>query len=274
MKHCCSVLIFCTAFFIAAYSAAAQSAGENRDALLEESLASFLPEQERTRLMQEGAVIRSLYNEAEAEPLLTPPLAVPQSFAAGWDKGSPAFLIEALYLHKKKQESGIDVPKISRVLRSLSKLRGLEYYSSSRKKMRTLYEDSYVIDNPEAKVRQADPLDSPADDFSVYVLQKDLTFGENIYRYRFYADADSSGFMSTNTSVLKYSVFKAVEPENLQVSVSVTDLGGYLLIHALTRSQFTAPAILRQRVQNSFRTRSEAVYQWFITHYDAERIVP
>lgn len=236
----------------------------------EASLAPFLQEADRFKLMQEGVLFRSLYNEKQAEPLLTPLFAVPQHLVHEWNKGNPAFLIEALYLHKKKQGGSKDIGKISRILRAISKLKGLEYYSSSRKKMRTLYEESCVIDGPQTKRRIDDPLDNPAKDFSIYVLQKDLTFGENIYRYRFYSDTDSSGFISTNNAVLKYSVFKAMEPENLQVSVSVTDLGDYLLIHALTRSQFAAPSVLRKRVQNSFRTRSEAVYKWFISYYDGE----
>lgn len=74
--------------------------------------------------------------------------------------------------------------------------------------------------------------------------------------------------MSTNVGVLKYSVFKAIEPENLEVSIAVTDLGDYLLVHMLTRVDFTAPSVFRDRVQNSFRTRGEAVYGWFIMQYE------
>ena len=102
------------------------------------------------------------------------------------------------------------------------------------------------------------------------MLQKDLTFDKNIYRYRFCSDADSAGFISTNINVLKYSIFKAMEPENLEASIAVTDLGDYLLIYMLTRAHFTAPSVLRERVQNSFRTRGEAIYGWFIAQYEAE----
>lgn len=231
-------------------------------------LDSFLSQEQRIELIQKGQLIRSLYDQKNAAPRFTPPFAVPQTFAEGWDKGNPLFLIEALYLCKKTDSQEKDVGRISRVLRSLSKLEGLQYYSSSRKKMRTLYETSYVIADPKHEESLPDPIDNPSADFSVYVLQKDLTFDKNIYRYRFCTDADSSGFMSTNVSTLKYSIFKAIEPEELQASVAVTDLGEYLLIHALTRAQFSAPSIFRERVQNSFRTRGEAVYRWFVIQYD------
>ena len=228
------------------------------------ALDSFLSAEQRIELLRQGCLLRSVYNKERAVPQLAPLFAVPQTFAEGWNKGNPTFLIEALYLHKKTQGGAKDINKISRILRSVSKLEGLQYYSSSRKKKRTLYEVSYAIDDLKTEERVADPIDNPSADFSVYVLQKDLTFDKNIYRYRFCADADSAGFISTNVGVLKYSVFKAIEPENLEASISVTDFGEYLLIHLLTRADFTAPSVFRERVHNSFRTRGEAVYGWFI----------
>lgn len=248
------------------YTATSLSAQTTEDELYL-MLDSFLSQEQRIELVQKGQLIRSLYDQKNAAPRFTPPFVVPQTFAAGWDKENPLFLIEALYLRKKEVGSEKNIERISRVVRSISKLEGLQYYSSSRKKMRTLYETSYIIADPQHEDPLPDPLDNPAPDFSVYVLQKDLTFDKNIYRYRFCTDADSAGFMSTNVNTLKYSLFKAIEPGELQVSVAVTDLGDYLLIHALTRAQFTAPSILRERVQNSFMTRGEAVYNWFVTQY-------
>ena len=231
-------------------------------------LDSFLSAEDRITLVKQGHLFRSVYNQENAVPRIVPLFAVPQTFAENWNKATSTFLIEAVYLYQKTQDGEKDISKIARVVRSVSKLEGLQYYSSSRKKMRTLYEASYSIDDPKTAGRIADPVDNPAADFSIYVLQKDLTFGKNIYRYRFCTDADSAGFMLTNVGVLKYSIFKAIEPENLETSIAVTDLGEYLLIHMLTRAHFTAPSAFRERVQNSFRTRGEAVYGWFITQYE------
>lgn len=249
------------------YSLFAQDLGSIPEPILS-VLDSFLSAEQRIELLKQGHLLRSVYNKENAAPRFAPLFVVPQTFAEGWNKGNPTFLIEALYLHKKTQGGAKDINKISRTLRSVSKLEGLQYYSSSRKKMRTLYEASYAIDDLKTEERVADPIDNPSADFSVYVLQKDLTFDKNIYRYRFCADADSAGFISTNVGVLKYSVFKAIEPENLEASISVTDLGDYLLVHMLTRADFTAPSVFRERVQNSFRTRGEAVYGWFIAQYE------
>ena len=235
-------------------------------------LDSFLSAEQRIALVRQGHLFQSVYNQENATPRIVPLFAVPQTCAENWNKGNPTFLIEALYLHKKTEGGAKDISKIAHILRSVSKLEGLQYYSSSRKKMRTLYETSYSIDDPKTQSRIDDPLDNPAADFSVYVLQKDLTFGKNSYRYRFCTDADSAGFISTNIGVLKYSIFKAIEPENLEASIAVTDLGDYLLIYMLTRANFTAPSVFRERVQNSFRTRGEAVYGWFIAQYEKSLI--
>lgn len=262
MRRCLVLLTLLTAG-----SLFAQDIGNVPDSVIS-VLDSFLSAEQRIELLKQGHLFRSVYNKENAVPRLAPLFAVPQTFAENWNKGNPTFLIEALYVHKKTQGNTKDIEKISRIFRSVSKLEGLQYYSSSRKKMRTLYEASYVIDDPKTQGRIADPVDNPAADFSVYVLQKDLTFDKNIYRYRFCSDADSAGFMSTNIDVLKYSIFKAMKPENLEVSIAVTDLGEYLLVHMLTRADFTAPSIFRERVQNSFRTRGEAIYNWFIAQYE------
>ena len=262
MRRCLVLLIFsfaCSLF--------AQGIGNIPESVLS-TLDSFLSAEQRIELLKQGKLLRSVFNKENALPRLAPLFAVPQTFSESWNKGNPTFLIEALYLYKKTQGGTKDIGKISRILRSVSKLEGLQYYSSSRKKMRTLYEASYMIEDSKTKKRLTDPIEEPAADFSVYVLQKDLTFGKNIYRYRFCSDADSAGFISTNIDALKYSVFKVIEPENLEASIAVTDLGDYLLIYALTRVYFTAPSVFRDRVQNSFRTRGEAVYGWFIAQYE------
>lgn len=236
-------------------------------------LDSFLSAEQRIALLKQGFLMNSAYNDEYAKPRLTPLFAVPQTFSESWNKGTPAFLLEALYLHKKTNGTTKDIEKISRIIRSLSKLEGLRYYSSSRKKMRTLYETSYCIDNPKNQNRIPDPINNPSLDFSIYALQKDLTFKQNIYRYRFCTDADSAGFMSTNVTALKYSIFKVIAPEYINASIAVTDLGEYLLIYALTQADFTALPLFRNRVQNSFRTRGEALYDWFIAQYE-DSIVP
>ena len=245
----------------------AQDAGNVSEPVLS-VLDSFLSAEQRIELLKQGHLLRSVYNKENTAPRLVPLFTVPQTFAENQNNGNPAFLLEALYLHKKAQSGIKDIGKISRVLRSVSKLEGLQYYSSSRKKMRTLYEVSYLIDDPKTEKRLDDPVDNPAADFSVYVLQKDLTFGKNIYHYRFCSDSDAAGFISTNVDVLKYSIFKAVEPENLEASIAVIDLGEYLLVYMLTQATFTAPSVFRERVQNSFRTRGEAIYKWFIAQYE------
>ena len=262
MRHCLVPLTLLTAG-----SLFAQDIGNVPDSVIS-VLDSFLSAEQRIELLKRGYLFRSVYNKEHAAPRLAPLFAVPQTFAENWNKGDPVFLLEALYLHKKTQGGVKDVEKISRIIHSVSKLEGLQYYSSSRKKMRTLYEASYIIEDPKTEQRIADPVDNPAADFSVYVLQKDLTFGKNIYRCRFCSDADSAGFISTNVDALKYSIFKAMEPENLEASIAVIDLGEYLLVYMLTQATFTAPSVFRERVQNSFRTRGEAIYKWFIAQYE------
>lgn len=234
----------------------------------EQLLQSFLSQENAAALIEKGSLMVSRYNAEDMLPVMVPPFPIAELCADAWKKEQPSYSIEMLYLYKKT-DAVKDVKKISQILRAPSKLEGLEYYSSSRKKMRTLYEKSYVIDDPKAKNRLADPLDTTEMDFSAYILQHDSSFGENAYRCRFLHDADSSGFISSNIGTLKYSIFKAIAPENLLISVTVTDTGDSLLIHCITRARFASLGMFKNRIKNSFQTRLEAIYHWFVRQYES-----
>lgn len=263
--------LFCAMFFAVFFAAAPVFATPVISSETEQLLHSFLSKENAAVLMETGTLMLSRYNSEDMTPVLVPPFPVAKHCAAAWNKEKPSYSMEMLYLYKK-EHSEKDVKKISQILRSVSKLEGLEYYSSSRKKMRTLYQKSYMIDDPKTKNMLDDPLDTTEMDFSAYVLQQDPSFGENIYHCRFLSDGDSSGFMSLNTGTLKYSIFKAVSPENLLISVTVTDMGDVLLVHCITRARFASLGMFKNRIQNSFHTRVEAVYNWFIRQYEADTV--
>ena len=89
MKRCFILLLLCSVLTLLA----AQTPQQSLDSLLD----AFLSKEQQTVLLQEGRLLRSVYNEENAMPVFTPPFTVPQAFASSWDKGNPSFLIEALY---------------------------------------------------------------------------------------------------------------------------------------------------------------------------------
>ena len=169
------------------------------------------------------------------------------------------FFVENLYLYRKNADkvgpAGVDVAKISTILRSLSRLEGIQYYSTSRKKMRTLYEKSYVVDGIKTKKRIADPVAGPADGMKIIALQKDLTFGEYLYQYSYRETADTVSFVSDNLEPMSLSFIKLIDPENLRVSLVVYDMGDGFLVYGLTCADFPAIPGLESKLNASFSTR-------------------
>ena len=235
-------------------------------------LGAVMPAELAGRLLDKGFAQNTVYRVKGAAPSMAPDLDLAREALGFWDGDEPAFFNETLYLYRKPAEKegepGAETRRISAILRSLSRLEGIEYYSTSRKKMRTLYEKSYIVDNEKSQKRIADPVGGSADGLSVLALQKDLTFGEFIYRYDYRETPDAAAFYSRNLEPLSYLIFDLIDEERLRASLIVRDMGDCLLIYSLTRVDFLAVPGIEGKIHASFTTRAQAMYNWFIKEYE------
>ena len=180
----------------------------------------------------------------------------------------PNIAVETLYLYKKPVSgaSWSDAQRtalFNRML-TLSTLTGIQYYSATRGAMRTFYESSAVIDSPETKKALADPqYPQPPASIALYARQKDLTFGDNIYRYDFRTTDDAFFFTQENITPLNYGIITAVGKNKLQSVFAVIDSGDYLLIYAVSMAKAASVLGMGDRIGNSFGNRAEAVLKWF-----------
>lgn len=246
-------------------------------AAAEKALVSILDEKNAGILAEEGIITSYKYKSSDMEPVLQPfsGLLTGISEFFNTDRSSrfkPVFLMEQLYLHKK--EKGVQ-RDISKILRRISALEGIEYYSHSRGKMRTLYAKSFAVkavkNGKKTEYEKIpDPLEGDAGGLTVLARQEDLTFGDTIYRYRYFTDGNSCGTVCQNAETLKYSIFRVIAPEHLRVVLAVHDLDGYLVIYCATAADFTKLPGLETKLKNSFSSRSEALYKWFIREYEKE----
>lgn len=209
-----------------------------------------------------------LYSQKHMTATLLPQSSIAQSVFSAWQNPKTVFMIETLYLYKKPQHSAADLSAANDILHSVSTLEGIQYYSSSRKKMRTLYEKSYAVHpivTAKGKGFEKTPDNLTAKE--QLVLQKDLTFGEYIYKYSYKKTDGGVGFVCENTQTLTYGIFSLVDPYNMNVALAVHDAGDYLLIYANTRANFVKLPGITNKLQNSFSTRADALYNWFIGEY-------
>ncbi|MEL3908668.1 MAG: hypothetical protein P1P64_06615 [Treponemataceae bacterium] len=257
-------------------TAPALSPAENkRNVDIEDKLKAILPEKTAKALLESsitdgrGQLSSMLYGEKNMTPQLLPNAKIAKSSFSSWKQEKTVFAIENLYLYKKKKTSEKDLQKINNILHSVSTLEGIEYYSTSRKTMRTLYEKSYAIKaitSGKKTVYEKTPDNLKAKE--QLVLQKDLTFGEYIYRYSYFAEDNGIGFVCENMDKLKYGFISLVAPQEMNVALVIIDLGDYLLAYANTRANFAKLPGISEKLQNSFSTRAEAIYNWFITSFE------
>jgi len=184
---------------------------------------------------------------------------------------NPNILVETLYLYdkqanKKTDSAGWDENQKINVfnqLTAISSLTGIQYYSSSRGAMRIFYDYSSVID-PETKKLLPDPVFTqlPAT-LTIYARQKDLTFGDNIYRYDYVNDAAAIFFTQENITSLNYGIIPVIGKGNLRSVIAVIDCGDSILIYAASMAKAASVSGLSEKITTSFSNRAKAIIHWF-----------
>jgi hypothetical protein len=190
----------------------------------------------------------------------------------------PGLFVESLYRYEKP--AGADGSTARRwtederlrlynEVLALSSLTGIQYYSASRKTMRTFYEYSRVIDGPDTKRTLPDPVFSAVPgELRIYARQKDLTFGDNIYQYDYLTGDDSLIFVQRNLTAMNAGIIPAVGKNRLRSVVAVIDAGDALLIYAASMARAVSLPGMGERIGNSFTNRAEAILQWFAGRAD------
>ena len=184
----------------------------------------------------------------------------------------PNILVETLYRYQKPESAGWNEAErtgLYNQIVALSTLTGIQYYSASRKTMRVFYESSQVIDGPDTKRAIPDPAyPLPPLSLTIYARQKDLTFGDNIYRYEYRTTTDAFFFLQENLTSLNYGIIQAVGKNRLRSTVAVIDTGDSLLIYAASMAKAVSVFGMGDRIGASFSNRAEAVLKWFAGRAD------
>lgn len=236
------------------------------------TLEDILPKTIVSELKQNGKIEKTVYRQEYTLDLF-PRTEFGKEAALVWEaSGStekPVFYHESLYLIDKKNPAapGSDIQAVSELFRSLSKLEGVEYYSHTRKKYRELYKQSYVIKSATDRTRVGDPVSGSADGVSVYAFQEDSTFGKYVYRYDYRQSQNELLIKSVNVETLSLVGVKIIDPEELKLSMVITDLGDKLLMYASIQTDVISLSVIENKLKNSFSARVEALFDWFSSEY-------
>ncbi|MCG8454400.1 MAG: hypothetical protein MI717_14605 [Spirochaetales bacterium] len=151
------------------------------------------------------------------------------------------------------------------ILRSVSTLQGLEYYSASRGEMRLLFEESWAIANEKDITAQPNPLVStipPSDE--IFIYQKDKSFGKNRYTMGFEARPDAMAIEINNLTPLRYAGFiKVVDSQAMQIHLIVVPTQEGLLLYGAMAARTANIKAFRDKARSSFTNRVIAITEWY-----------
>lgn len=183
---------------------------------------------------------------------------------------NPSLFVESLNLYKKPSSASLRWTKEEQLAllnksASLSSLKGIEYFSKSKGKMRVLYEESFVIDDPENDSIINNPVYSILpDSLIVFARQKDSTFGENKYRYHYYCKPDIFIFTQENLTSMKFGFLTLIGANKLRSIIAVLDAEEYLVVYILSMANASPALWMERRIEQSFANRANAVMKWFM----------
>jgi hypothetical protein len=192
-----------------------------------------------------------------------------------------SLMIEALAFlptsQKEKESFEIKnhLESLALLFNNFSSLQGIQYWSGSRKIMRTLYTSAYRVENQKNKKKIQDPatinelralLAKPA-----YLYQKDQTFDGLVTEVR--CSFLSTSFVMTNTNVTPLSLIgiPVLSSDGLRTGFLATPSPDGLLLYFVTSMK--APAVLRNRVFESASNKALALLHWFISEASAGDLI-
>jgi hypothetical protein len=148
-------------------------------------------------------------------------------------------------------------------MHAVSTMKGLRYWSASRKEWRVLFTESFAIASPKAVSPVADPVFSaiPAED-TLYSFQQDQSYGKNSYIQRFSAAPDHLLVRVENVSAVTVA-FIPIIPSNGFVSRSIlVPMGRDLLFYGVSYIRTSFPIGDRQAREQSLANRLIAMSDW------------
>lgn len=184
-------------------------------------------------------------------------------FGAWTDKCGHA--LEKVYVVPKDGlRAGFGIQDAGTLMRSISKMQGMLYYSRSDKDWGVLYSSAYRIQDAQSDTAISDDTSGSADAKTVYAFMDDHTFGKAKYKITYKQTQKQLVMFMENISPLCYGPLKAVQPGGFKICASVIDDGENFLVYTCDYAEFKIISALKKRLYNSFEARLEAICLWFM----------
>ena len=185
------------------------------------------------------------------------------------------YTYEGLYLLNKKAllakgtsgNSEITIDDVSKVVRSVSKMQGMKYFSTTKKRECVLYDKAYMIAGPGDTKKIEDQNTGNADGQISYCLQDDNSFGINTYKLSYFQKDDTLLCRFEILDKMGLGPFNAIYPGKMIINILVIDCGEDLLLYLNTDLDSIKFPGIKGQITDSMSSRMDAVYKWFITQF-------
>lgn len=185
------------------------------------------------------------------------------------------FISESIYLVNKKdilekcnsEKTDIDSRDISRVVRSISKMEGMTYYSYTWKKTSVLYNKSYMIKSLDDLTRIPDQNEGNANGQVSYCFQDDHSFGECRYQLNYYESENTVYCVFKNIDSMGLGVFRAINPDDMRINIIAENCDDYIILYLEVEANCPNNSTIKKQMEVSLISRVEAIYNWFIVQF-------
>lgn len=227
-----------------------------------------------TELREKGFVRQTFQGGKTVSLDLVPNTEFSKKAASSWTSNQkPNIVSENLFLVRKeelkaksKNPDNVDfsINKVSQIVRSISKMEGMQYYSAGDKKWETLYHQAYTCASIKEKKKPiSDVLEGSANGLKIFAFLEDNSFGKSVYSVEYFQNETEIEFTLTNAESWSYAFIKALDPESVKISMVVIDNDDSYLVYMLLQAKHREIPLLGDRIQRSLANRIDAIYNWF-----------
>lgn len=181
------------------------------------------------------------------------------------------FREKIFYLDNDKSMS-----EISQILRTISSMQGIKYYSTGSKKWETLYEVATFIDSPKTKnpVGEEEIKETlSSDGKKLYCLLEDHSLGSCVYELSYFERDNEIAVNFHLVEPIKLGPVKAVKADNLVINLVVLKEkadSDKLTLYLNVKAKYVKLAMIENRLNKSFERRIDSMYTWFESQINAK----
>lgn len=224
-------------------------------------------------LKKTGVIKNTFVKDEEIKFFCMPDTELSKKAVYSWtNEWKPKFTAENLFYVEKQslvssKNRNVNIDEASKILRSISKMTGMEYFSNGDQRWETLYHKSYIINSLSEKKPLDDDVDGSADGKKFYCLQQDNSLGICVYQLDYSQTENEMSVCFTNVEPIKIGPITAVKAGDLKMNLVIIDQGSYLLCYMIVQSYYPYISILENRMNKSFNNRVDAIYKWFCNQF-------